>query len=187
MLIQGTSITVTYKKIEGIKKVYYDNEEILKDYFNEATVWPIPNDAPPELPRIFVKTKNEHAQLNISPIATTFEVRYDAGFEKNWQACSEYIMNRMGKVFEFLNILTENTYEYIGLVSNIIYDEVDQEGVKKIADNLLNAKKIKNLYDINISYTFVEMRDATPEEQKSINKYIKSISKETGVNFFNIC
>ena len=26
MLIQGTSITVTYKKIEGIKKVYYNNE-----------------------------------------------------------------------------------------------------------------------------------------------------------------
>ena len=37
MLIQGTSITVTYKKIEGIKKVYYNNEEILKSFFNEAT------------------------------------------------------------------------------------------------------------------------------------------------------
>ena len=29
MLIQGTSITITYKKIEGIKKAYYNNEEIL--------------------------------------------------------------------------------------------------------------------------------------------------------------
>lgn len=156
MLIQGTSITVTYKKIEGIKKVYYNNEEILKDYFNEATVLPIPNEAPFEIPRILIKTKNEHAQLNISPIATTFEVHYDAGFERNWQACSEYITNRMTKVFEFLNILTENTYEYIGLVSNIIYDEVEQEGAIKIAGNLLNAKKISNIYDINIKYTFVE-------------------------------
>ncbi len=156
MLIQGTSITVTYKKIEGIKKVYYNNEEILKDYFNEATVLPIPNDAPFEIPRILIKTKNEHAQLNISPIATTFEVHYDAGFERDWQACSEYITNRMIKVFEFLNILTENTYEYIGLVSNVIYDEVEQEGTKKITENLLNAKKINNIYDINIKYTFVE-------------------------------
>lgn len=156
MLIQGTSITVTYKKIEGIKKVYYNNEEILKDYFNEAMVLPIPNDAPFEIPRILIKTKNEHAQLNISPIATTFEVHYDAGFERNWQACSEYIVNRMTKVFEFLNILTGNTYEYIGLVSNVIYDEVGREGTKKIAENLLNTKKIRNLYDINIKYTFVE-------------------------------
>ena len=46
MLIQGTSVTVTYEKIEGIKKVYYNNENILKEYFNEATALPIPDDAP---------------------------------------------------------------------------------------------------------------------------------------------
>ena len=46
MLIQGTSITVTYKKIEGIKKVYHNTEEILKSFFNEAPVLPFP-DAPP--------------------------------------------------------------------------------------------------------------------------------------------
>ncbi len=156
MLIQGTSITVTYKKIEGIKKVYYNNEEILKDYFNEAAVLPIPNDAPFEIPRILIKTKNEHAQLNISPIATTFEVHYDTGFERDWQMCSEYITKRMTKVFDFLNILTENTYEYIGLVTNVIYDEVEEEGAKKITEKLLKAKKINNIYDINIKYTFVE-------------------------------
>lgn len=156
MLIQGTSITVTYKKIEGIKKVYYNNESILKDYFNEATVLPIPDDAPFDIPRILITTKNEHAQLNISPIASTCEVHFDAGFERDWQACSRYITKRMTKVFEFLNILTGNTYEYIGLVANVIYDEVEQEGAKKIAENLLNAKKINNIYDINIKYTFVE-------------------------------
>ena len=75
MLIQGTSITITYKKIEGIKKAYYNNEEILKQYFNEATALPIPDDAPIDIPRIIVKTINEHAQLNISPTATTFEVQ----------------------------------------------------------------------------------------------------------------
>ena len=31
-----------------------------------------------------------------------------------------------------------------------------------------------------------KMRDATPEEQESIDKYIKSISKPTGVNFWNL-
>lgn len=156
MLTQGTSITVTYKQVEGIKKAYYNNYELLNDFFNEAAVLPIPDDAPLEIPRIIIKTKNEHAQLNISPIATTFEIIYDAGFERNWQDCSDYITRRMTKVFEFLNILTDNKYEYIGLVSNVIYDEVQQGGTTKIAKNLLNASKIKDLYDINIKYTFVE-------------------------------
>lgn len=34
---------------------------------------------------------------------------------------------------------------------------------------------------------FGTMRDATAEEKESVNKYIKSISKDTGVNFFDIC
>ena len=31
-----------------------------------------------------------------------------------------------------------------------------------------------------------EMREATPEELESVNNYIKSISKPTGVNFWDI-
>lgn len=156
MLIQGTSITVNYKKIEGIKKVYYNNEDILKDFFNEAAVLPVPDDAPAEIPRIIIKTLNEHAQLNISPIATTFEVHYDAGFEKEWDVCANYLVERMSKVFEFLNLLTENTYEYVGLVSTILYDEVKEKGAERLSRNLLNSQKIGNIYDINIKYTFVE-------------------------------
>lgn len=33
---------------------------------------------------------------------------------------------------------------------------------------------------------FGEMRDATPEENKSINDYISRISNPTGINIFNL-
>ena len=156
MIIQRTSISVTYKKIEGIKKAYYNNEEMLREYFNEATVLPIPDDAPLEIPRIIIKTLHEHGQLNISPIIATFEIHYDEGFERDWVSCEKYIEERMSKVFEFLNILTNNSYEYIGLVSNILYDDVKSNGAKFIADRLLNSDKISDIYDVNIRYTFVE-------------------------------
>ena len=156
MLIQGTSVTVTYEKIEGIKKVYYNNEDILKEYFNEATALPVPDDAPVEIPRIIIRTLHEHAQLSITPVAATFEIRYNDGFEKDWAACSEYITMRMKKIFEFLNLLTENRYGYIGLVSTLIYDEVQKNGVEKISQVLLNSQKIKGIHDINIKYTFIE-------------------------------
>ncbi len=156
MRIQGTSISVTYKRIEGIKKVYYNNEELLKEFFNEATVFPVPDDAPVEIPRIIIETLHEHARLNISPVAATFEVHYNDGFERNWNACEKYIAERMSKVFEFLNILTNNDYEYIGVVSNVICDEVTDEGAKKISKTLLNSEKISDIYDVNIKYTFIE-------------------------------
>ncbi len=46
-------------------------------------------------------------------------------------------------------------------------------------------KKIEGIK--KVYYNNGEMRNATPEEQASINKYIKSISRDTGVNFFDIC
>ena len=49
----------------------------MKEHFNEATVLPIPDDAPLEIPRIIIKSLNEHSQLNISPIATTLQINYN--------------------------------------------------------------------------------------------------------------
>lgn len=62
------------------------------------------------------------------------------------------------------------------------------------ADRIINEKS--ELYSHTIKYNnddgtfeFVtsidEMRDTTPEEQEAIDKYIKSISKPTGVNIFD--
>ena len=34
---------------------------------------------------------------------------------------------------------------------------------------------------------FGYMREATKEESASVNNYIKTISKETGVKFFDLC
>lgn len=159
MIIKGTSVSVAYNRIEEIKKIYYNNENILKPYFNEATVLPVPEDAPPEIPRIIIKTLHEHAQLSITPTVATFQVNYDDGFERNWDACLKYITERMSSVFAFLNLMTDNNYEYIGLVSNVLYDEIVEDGAEKISGVLLNSTKIDGIYDINIKYTFVEKKN----------------------------
>lgn len=116
----------------------------------------MPDDAPVEIPRIITKTLHEHSQLSISPTVATFDVKFDGGFEKQWSECEKYILARMEKVFDFLYLLTENCYEYIGIVTNVIYDDIIQNGTEKISSTLVNAKKIKGIYDINIKFTFVE-------------------------------
>lgn len=156
MLIKGTSISVTYKRINALKKVYYTNEDILKKYFNEATVLPVPDEAPDEIPRIIVKTFHEHSQLNITPVTATLQVLYNDGFERDWTACVSYIQDRMHTVFEFLNILTDNQYDYIGIVTNILKDDVVSGGAKVLANNLLKVQDTQKLYDLDVKYTFVE-------------------------------
>ena len=48
-------------------------------------------------------------------------------------------------------------------------------------------KKYTTRLEKEANALFGTMRDATPEEQASVNKYIKSISKNTGVKFFDLC
>lgn len=156
MTIQETSINIIYKRIEGIKRAYYQNEELLKEFFNEASVLAIPDDAPSEIPRIVVKTLHEHSELSISPTTASFRIVFNDGFEKDWRKCAQYIRERLKPVFQFLNVMTSNQYDYIGIITKVLYDEIGEDGSKKLTDTLLKADDIKDIYDINIRYTFVE-------------------------------
>lgn len=53
--------------------------------------------------------------------------------------------------------------------------------------NNVDHKKRENKLMTEAEALFGQMREATPEESTSVNKYIKSISKSTGVNFFDLC
>lgn len=64
----------------------------------------------------------------------------------------------------------------------------------KTSTNLYNNTEIGNSYSQKTTRLeqcamelFGDMRDATPEEQASVDRYIQSISKDTGVSFFDLC
>lgn len=156
MLIQETSISLKFKKIDNLKKTYFIYEHILKEQFNEATVLPIPDDAPFDVPRIIVKSKNEHSQLNITPVNATLQITYNDGFERDWNSCKQYILEKMNSVFAFLNILTNNEYEYMGIVSTILMDEYNGDTTRLLSQNLLKGNMQSDIYDLNIKYTFAE-------------------------------
>lgn len=53
--------------------------------------------------------------------------------------------------------------------------------------NIYVEQKLTTRLEIEATSLFGTMRDATLEERASVNNYIKSISKDTGVNFFDLC
>lgn len=52
----------------------------------------------------------------------------------------------------------------------------------EIYDTIHDAIVTRHRYE---EYAKRIMRDATPEELKSVNDYVKSISEETGIDFYN--
>ena len=73
------------------------------------------------------------------------------------------------------------------------YSVVDEQAYNSSV-NFITAE-VSNIYverkdsklEAEAESLFGEMREATDEESESINNYVKSISKNTGVNFFDLC
>lgn len=155
MLIKSTSLTIKYKKINNLKKMFFLHNEVLDTAFNEATVLPIPENAPDEIPRIILTTKNEHAQLSITPVAAAVQIEYDNGYELDWEKCENYLKDLMRIVLNFFDFMTQNSYEYMGIITTLFLDDYMGNVTHTLSKNLLKADN-KELYDINLKYTFTK-------------------------------
>lgn len=156
MIIQNSAINIMFPRSENIKKQYIINEDILKEKFNEANILPIPDEAPVEIPRIIVKTKGEHSQLSIAPEAANFQTVYTDEHTRDWGICEEYINSRIEDVFCLTDKFTSKKYKYIGIVANLIWDDVQENGNKELFYNLFGKVPGNNLDDLVVKYTYVE-------------------------------
>lgn len=66
------------------------------------------------------------------------------------------------------------------------YDKSPTNFYNVTSYNYIETREVSQL-EAEATSLFGTMRDATPEEQESVNNYIKSISRKTGVNFFDLC
>ena len=73
-------------------------------------------------------------------------------------------------------------------IEEVINCDADAEIKCKMISNIVHSKPhyFKTLEQKPKTDKAIEMRDATPEERESIDKYIKSISKPTGVDFWDL-
>lgn len=169
MIIQNSAVNILFSRCENIKKQYILNEDILKEKFNEANILPIPDDAPSEIPRIIVKTKGEHSQLNIAPEAATFQTVYTDEHTEKWELCEEYVKSRIEDVFSLTDKFASEKYKYIGIVTNLIWNNVMEKGNKTLFHNLFGNTPADNLEDLVVKYTYIE------KERYYVNITLQSI------------
>lgn len=169
MIVQNSAVNIMFTRCENIKKQYILNEEVLKEKFNEANILPIPNDAPTEIPRILVKTKGEHSQLSIAPEATNFQTVYTDEYTDDWKLCEEYIKSRIDDVFRLIDTFAAEKYKYIGIVTNLIWDDIKEDGNKKLFNNLFGKMPVDNLDDLVVKYTYIE------DERYYVNITLQSV------------
>ena len=82
-------------------------------------------------------------------------------------------------------VVVDGSYQ----MPNALYSSVNDLTASNIAVGTTNCytKDEPTRLEKEAQSLFGIMRDADSIEQKSVNDYIRSISKDTGVNFFDLC
>lgn len=169
MVIQNSIVSISFPKIENVKKKYIVNEDVLRENFNEATILPIPEELPNDIPRIVAVSHGEHSQIRISPNTVNFQTEYSNGYEKSWEECESYINSRVEGIFKLTDQLTDHRYNYMGMIVNLIWDDIQHDANKKLYQNILKKEATSNLEDFNIKFTYIE------KEKFYVNVMIENI------------
>ena len=90
----GDGMGVSVYTAQNMAKEGASYEDILKTFFNEAAVLPVPDDAPAEIPRIIIKTLNEHAQLIFHRLRLHLKFIMMLDLKKEWDACARYLVGK---------------------------------------------------------------------------------------------
>ena len=87
-------VSLLFEPILQIRKSIFDIEEALQGDFLPPNLIQIPDDAPNEIPRIEMRSKNGHSLLQISQIRLDFVTNYDEEYQHDFSKCFKYIQSK---------------------------------------------------------------------------------------------
>ncbi len=155
MIIQNTNFNIFYPKILNLRRKIVDYEDKLSVFFLPVNILPIPDDAPEEIPRITMSTINGHSSMNLSLTGAAFTTNYDEKFNNSWEKCLGYLNDRIGKVYDILDILKQEKFLFAGLLTQIFMDEISSNPVDLINDRILKLNSKTKPFDVDCKITFV--------------------------------
>lgn len=156
MIIKETNLNLIYPKISDYRKKFVASEDVLNDNFQPPMILPIMDEIPENIPRIILKSKNNHSTLNIGLSVAGFTTEYDNTFSNDWNKCKNYLENRAHSIYKLINTMTDNSNIFTGLITNVVIDNLDTNGLNVLRNSLLNnGTKLGNLYDILCKFTYV--------------------------------
>ena len=92
MIIDNICFSLSFERIQNFRQQILDIEKKLGDHFiTPLNILPIPDDAPPEIPRIIARSKQNHTELIVSSNNLQISTKFDDNYNKKIDKCFEYM------------------------------------------------------------------------------------------------
>lgn len=155
--IQSITMSLKFSYTERIRRLVDKAEDVFSDLYHQPTVFPVPDDIEPTIPRITLNSKNGHSTISISQIGIDFVVEFDDQYRNDYDTCEKYVKERMHLVHTFLKYSKIDPIHYVGLTTQIRYINEDSEDeIQLLKETYLEHFDTDDLYDYNQKITFLE-------------------------------
>ncbi|MDT8383474.1 MAG: hypothetical protein RRB22_03580 [Gammaproteobacteria bacterium] len=103
-IVVQSRVSVLFEPVQGIRKNIFAIEESLNNQFLAPNLIPVPDDAPGEIPRIELRSKNGHSMMQFSQIRADLTTQYDGNFNADHHACFSYIKEKGSLLSGAINV-----------------------------------------------------------------------------------
>jgi hypothetical protein len=103
-IVVKSGFSIIYQPLINIRKLVFDMEERFKGEFQSPELIPVPDEAPPEIPRIIFRSTFGHSTLAITPIRTDLNTEYDEAYNLDIYKCFDYIANKSKSIQDFISV-----------------------------------------------------------------------------------
>ncbi|MFJ7755670.1 hypothetical protein ACQKGI_19895 [Peribacillus muralis] len=153
MDIKNSGYNIVFPRIENLRRKAFDIEDSLKDYFTNANIIPVPDNAPAEIPRIQSTSHNGHSNLNISLNNAQLVTNFDGDYNTNVNAALSYLEERVYTVANMLEKYTNGIFLFSGLTTEVIFKK--EHPVEHMIDTFFKHSPTKgsSLHEVNLKTT----------------------------------
>ncbi len=191
--INHALFNMVFPKLSDIRLRFVDIESVLSDSFLPGQCLPIPNDAPPEIPRMIFNSLNGHSTLSISSINAQLTVNFDSHFHRDLDNCYRYLSKKANVLIKLLGQFMNEGFLYSGLSINGTLDPLtadEDDSLRFMSNRFLNfecnpkpvelSSKLvfvqENKFYINLSFANTTLFNGIPQMAGSLMN-LKSVGK----------
>jgi hypothetical protein len=156
MLITDSNFNLIFHPTTNIRESIFDIEKELSEFFPKPfNLIPLPNEAPPDIPRITATSHHGFSTLSISLNQIQFSTNFNDDFSSDWNKCKAYIVNRIFKIRNILKTWFKSEPLYCGITIKLLNELQNREAIELLLNNFIKIQPSGNIYDLLSKYTFV--------------------------------